>query len=483
MLTEKLADAQTRRQRQVVWLVLGGVGLLVLVVVFVVLVPQQNQHQQAQEQQAPARQVQARQEHTQAPAPPSPEETALRARFKARLASYEDTTEAVLNGVAPEVWAAGEQARLAGLKTEGISAFSRGDYGAANAAMDRLEDMATNLLADREQGFAQSHQRAQQAWAQDQHSQAQQAIERALALKPASQEAQALQARIAALGKVAPLLEAAAVARAENDGARELELLEQILAFAPGRTRDAARAEELRTFMREQDLRTTIKAGFEALQQRQPQRVRAALERLRILAPQRQELAQMAQQLQALESALRLESALEQAQTAMAADRWEDALLALTAASQEAPHNQNILADTRVAQQIVRWQRMFQRHLDQPYRLSDDGVRTRAMAERAQASQLASRSPSLDKALRAWDRLLPQFARTIPVHVTSDGATRIVVRGVGKVGAVTHKTIQLKPGDYTFEGLREGYKAKLMTVRIPYDHDSFSITVICDERI
>jgi hypothetical protein len=71
----------------------------------------------------------------------------------------------------------------------------------------------------------------------------------------------------------------------------------------------------------------------------------------------------------------------------------------------------------------------------------------------------------------------------ILVTVISDNQTYVLVRSVGKVGVVFQKNIQLKPGNYTFEGTRKGFKSKLVQAFIPYDQDSFRVRVICDELI
>jgi hypothetical protein len=61
--------------------------------------------------------------------------------------------------------------------------------------------------------------------------------------------------------------------------------------------------------------------------------------------------------------------------------------------------------------------------------------------------------------------------------------TNIQVRGIGKIGRILNKTIQLKPGYYTFEGPRDGFKSKLLQVLIPYNKNNYSVRIICDESI
>jgi len=59
----------------------------------------------------------------------------------------------------------------------------------------------------------------------------------------------------------------------------------------------------------------------------------------------------------------------------------------------------------------------------------------------------------------------------------------VLVRGIGKVGVISQKTIKLKPGNYTFEGTRNGFKSKLLQVLIPHDQNNYSVRIICDEPI
>ena len=67
--------------------------------------------------------------------------------------------------------------------------------------------------------------------------------------------------------------------------------------------------------------------------------------------------------------------------------------------------------------------------------------------------------------------------------VRSDGKTEISVRRVGIVGKTLEKVINLRPGDYTFEGKRAGYKSKLVKLTVPFNGTGLDIKIICDEQI
>jgi hypothetical protein len=100
-----------------------------------------------------------------------------------------------------------------------------------------------------------------------------------------------------------------------------------------------------------------------------------------------------------------------------------------------------------------------------------------------QAKYSSKYSSGLKKQIDQLDNLIATFNRLIPVKVMSDNMTDVRIRGIGKLGVILHKTIQLKPGNYTFEGTRKGFKSKLLQVLIPYDQNNYSVSIICDESI
>ena len=57
------------------------------------------------------------------------------------------------------------------------------------------------------------------------------------------------------------------------------------------------------------------------------------------------------------------------------------------------------------------------------------------------------------------------------------------MRGVGRVGLTNEKTIDLRPGKYTFEGKRTGYRSKLIQVDIPPGSENVVVEIYTDERI
>ena len=79
--------------------------------------------------------------------------------------------------------------------------------------------------------------------------------------------------------------------------------------------------------------------------------------------------------------------------------------------------------------------------------------------------------------------IVAAYDTKVAVRILSDGQTKISVRGVGQVGATLDRTIELRPGSYTFEGVRAGFRSKLMKVDIPPGTEEIVLEIYLDERI
>jgi hypothetical protein len=99
------------------------------------------------------------------------------------------------------------------------------------------------------------------------------------------------------------------------------------------------------------------------------------------------------------------------------------------------------------------------------------------------AAPITRHSTVLSQNAHALSELITAYSKKILVKVLSDKQTKISVRGVGQVGVVTEKIIQLNPGSYTFEGKRDGYKSKLLRISVSPGDNQVEVKLICDERV
>ena len=96
---------------------------------------------------------------------------------------------------------------------------------------------------------------------------------------------------------------------------------------------------------------------------------------------------------------------------------------------------------------------------------------------------LTGLSPILKSRSEQLSKFISKATTPVEVVIKSDGKTEITVRKVGIVGKTHIKTINLRPGGYTFEGKRAGYKSKLVNLRVPFDGVGIEIRIVCDEQI
>ena len=136
-----------------------------------------------------------------------------------------------------------------------------------------------------------------------------------------------------------------------------------------------------------------------------------------------------------------------------------------------------------LAQSITSLQSEVSGYLNSPHRLSSINVAAGAARLMERSSTFAGNSTSLDQKTSSLTEVLASYREEVSVRVVSDGVSRVSVRGVGRVGITKEKVIKLRPGTYTFEGSRTGYKSKLVKVSIPPRAVQFKVEVICDERI
>ncbi len=425
-----------------------------------------------------------RPETVQAPNGSSPPFNAAdRDAFKAALRRFEVETEPQIRAQNFADWRSEKQKDILFLKEAAVSAFATGDYGEAVAQLQKAQDLAQHELDAFEAAFEEAFGAARKSRETDDYETAQAHIDAALRLNPGSEEAQVLADDIAQLPKVLEWLRAAEIARAENNRKAELENLSEVLKRDPARPGIAERASLLAKEIKERAFAGHIQIGMAEVEAQQLEAAEGQLAAARKLYPKRAETGLLSARVDELKSNLETKRLLELAQQAIAADDWLKAQDLFEKAQQIQPRNQQVQDGLTRARDIISMGQQISNHLNAPERLSSDNVASGARHLLAKAGPLSNSSPSLDARVKALADLLASYAIKVPVRVISDAQTAVSVRGVGRVGAIREKVIELKPGAYTFEGKRNGYKSKLLRVQIPPGNKQVTVSIICDEPI
>ena len=91
-------------------------------------------------------------------------------------------------------------------------------------------------------------------------------------------------------------------------------------------------------------------------------------------------------------------------------------------------------------------------------------------------------SPLLEERVIAVRSAVATASTPLPVLITSDGLTEITIKRVARLGAVSSRTVSLRPGQCQLLGSRDGYRDVLVTVSINATSDN-RIDVRCEEAI
>ena len=403
--------------------------------------------------------------------------------FKEKLKLYENQTEPLIEAAYLENWNQEAAFAIKDLKEKAISHFADGAYTQALGYLDKLDTKAGETLDERDQMFGTQLQQAQQFYVQGNVDLARLHINDALNIDPDSQEAIALKQKIDKLPGVLLLEEQIRVARIENNLEKEYALLEKLQQLEPTRPETVKRLAEVDEQLKDVTFDQNISAASMAVDKKNPAQARVYLNRARGILPDRDEVKIIQGQIVKLETEISFHSAVNSARQSIRKDDWKKAKSYFEKARKLAPGNEAIVKELAQANHILNIKQALAEYEKNPYRLANSQYRKKAEVHLSLASAVSKNSVSLKQQAQRVATLIQAVNSKKEVAVFSDNRTFVQVRGVGKIGKTTHKVIHLKPGNYTFEGFRDGYKTRLVKVLVPFDQNNINVKVICDEPI
>ena len=414
---------------------------------------------------------------------PDPAAERAREQFKDDLAAFQADIEPQVTDPAFAIWNADARRDIIDAKTGAVDLFAQGAYAAAVEQLGQARQDAETQIARRDQAFQTAFGEARTAYAADAADAAALAISRASALKPDDPATQELAGKIARLPDVLSAIGEARVARTENNLAREADALERVLELDPGRTEQANRLEQVRKTIRDRDFADHVSEGFRAVDNGNVAAGRRGLEAARSIYRDRNEIAALADAIEKLAREQEFRRLVAEAEKARAVDDWRAAEDFYARAGAIEPDDPKVNGGYSLAGEVLALDRQVSAHLDSPGRLSSEKVAEAARGTISRVRDIEELSPGLAARARELASLVAAYETKVPVRILSDGVTHISVRGVGQVGATDDRVIELRPGSYTFEGKRPGFRSKLVMVDIPPGADELVLEIYPDERI
>ncbi|MEX0614349.1 MAG: hypothetical protein WD177_00450, partial [Methylophaga sp.] len=366
---------------------------------------------------------------------------------------------------------------------QAVQQFAASNYAKAYSSITQLITLAENTIVDSQSQFTEAMQTAQNAFDSNDYPNAKQAIDKALILDTRSADAKKLAGRVAQLPEINDLLTQINTANAENNRQRERDLINQLLKLVPERDALKQRSQQLTTAINNDNFQQQINQAYQALENANISAAQGALDKAKQLYPDRAEVRDLSQAIQQAAQDQQLRQLQTAAANAQAADNWTAVQTHRQQIQSLLPADKANADQLAAANKIVSLQQQIDAALAAPLRLSNQSVASDAEALLAEARNYQTQSATLAAKSQQLASVLTAANQPVAVEVRSDNQTFISVRGVGNVGVTDAKTIQLKPGNYTFEGKRTGYKSKLKEVQVPLDKASISVTLICDEAI
>lgn len=406
-----------------------------------------------------------------------------REQYLNATAKYNNEIEAKLNNIEFEKWKKTERARIDELIDSAVTLFGQSNYQAAYKNAKQANNLALSLISESGSNYQAAMQKANSAFAEDNYEAALFNVKQALMYNLTSQDASELLDKVKNLPEILGLIEQAKVARLENKHQQELNILSKVISLSPERTNVAERSEELKKIIKSNEYSSKINQIYDYIKKENTGKARALLGQLKKAYPNKTELNDIAGEIAELEQRIKIENWNKSAKAAIKKDDWKAASQYLKNIIALIPADAEYSERLKQANDIVSFGNALSTFIADPYRLSNKNYLAKAQSVIDSSSTYLNDSSSLKIKSEQLEELIQQVNSKVDIKILSDNNTHILVRGVGIVGKTIEKDIQLLPGQYKFEGKREGYKSKLLNVLVPYDKNNMTLTIICDEQI
>ena len=137
----------------------------------------------------------------------------------------------------------------------------------------------------------------------------------------------------------------------------------------------------------------------------------------------------------------------------------------------------------RRAEERVRLHAQFDHYIERPERLYAAEPLANAETLLESAGPAPSSEPHLAEKIERLGELVRLAGTPVPVMLSSDGATSVVLYRVGELGLFSERQLELLPGEYTVVGRRPGYRDVRKVFEVRPGSDPAAVVVRCEEPI
>ncbi|WP_420934075.1 hypothetical protein ACOJR9_17005 [Alteromonas sp. A081] len=366
---------------------------------------------------------------------------------------------------------------------DAFNEYAASNYAKVELLIDEIKDDNSTLQSEFELAYTQPYEKALAAFNKNDNGTAFNLNRESLAVNPQFPLANTLQQRIDVFEQVQDAYEQARIGRIENNITKQQQAYASIVKLDPLR-KDASQA--LAVLNKQQADAQFAAFLAQANQSIKDKNYSVASQRLADAAAIKansKEVEVISQRLNTLIAGENLSKIEEQVAIFSRTDEWETVSLLATKGLTQFPTSTLLLQANKNAKAILESRRQIASFQQRPERLADSNIRQAAIAALQSAEPYFSKSDKLRAQAETFTKIISDVNTPRAVTITSDDDTYIKVLGVGIVGEVKTKTIQLKPGTYRIEGSREGYRSVIKNIEVTPSTTDLSVNIICTEKV
>ena len=167
-------------------------------------------------------------------------------------------------------------------------------------------------------------------------------------------------------------------------------------------------------------------------------------------------------------------------------DKWELALDSLKRIEKIDQNDAYVSQKINMTQDILILEKNFKNYLKNSHRLINEKFENKVLNDLKKSRQYLSMSKNLANNYQKIQKLVKESTKKVAIKIISDNETEIEIRGVGKVGKIDEKILQLLPGKYYIIGKKQGFKNIFYDLDLTnrdIDNNMIELSIICSEFI
>jgi hypothetical protein len=381
----------------------------------------------------------------------------------------------------PGSWGKAEFTAALERASTGDEALTRNEFAEAEASYRAAADALAGLEAERTRALEQAVRDGSAALVARDQAAANAAFGLAASIAPADPRVTHGQARAARLPEVNDLLRDAKNAELAGDWDVALATLRRVERLDPETAGLAEAVTRVSASVGEVRLQDVVSTAFGDLDAGRLEQARAGFGRALALDPGNAAALGGIEQIDRQDELNRLDRLEQDADRALAEERWTDAEALYADALAVDPNIQFAIAGRALAAERRDAAAALQAIIDDPDRLSSQRVFDDARATRDAAAALEPKGTGLRARIAEVSALLESYATPVPVVLRSDNRTQVTVSTVGPLGMFNEKQLALRPGAYTVLGSRDGCRD--VRERIVVRPDMAPVEIRCVETL